>query len=135
MSTLSSPPPATGGLRRVAKLFNPLSAPLAGRRWFTLWALIDHTGRRSGRAYATPVAVRRTTEGFVIPVPFGDGTHWVRNVIEAGGATIHWNGAEYRVTDPTLVGWADVSSAFNRVMRAIVRRVGMDRFLRVRVAD
>jgi hypothetical protein len=37
---------------------NPGMLRIAGRRW-SPWAIVRHVGRRSGRAYATPVILPR----------------------------------------------------------------------------
>lgn len=48
--------------RAAQRAFEPVAKALAGRRWFPLWAVMHHRGRRSGTAYATPVAVVPTTD-------------------------------------------------------------------------
>ena len=65
-------------LRPVARLSAPLGRVVAGRRFLTVWAMVEYRGRRSGRRYRTPLAVHRTTDGFVFPVAFGrgDGSEW-----------------------------------------------------------
>ena len=45
---------------------------VAGRRLFPLWAVIHHRGRRTGRPYAVPVAIRASPDAFTIPLPWGD---------------------------------------------------------------
>ena len=117
-------------LRTLARITRPLSRPIAGNRWFPLWANIHYTGRKSGRAYQAPIVVRPTANVFIVPLPF-DGAQWVRNVMAAGGATLRWHGAEVPVTAPRIVGPADGMPAFNRVQRALLRAGGVDRFLRL----
>ena len=54
---------------------NPLMLRLAGRKyWYA--SVIEHTGRHSGKNYATPVATERVPDGFVIPLPYGVGVDW-----------------------------------------------------------
>lgn len=107
-------------IRRLIAVTNPILRPLAGTRWFRLWGVVQHTGRKSGKAYATPVVVRPYGDGFVIPMPFGERTNWANNVIAAGGATIRWAGRDHRVTDPRIVDSVDVISAFNGIERALI---------------
>jgi deazaflavin-dependent oxidoreductase (nitroreductase family) len=116
-------------MRTFARLFAPLSRPLAGRRWFPLWAILHHRGRTSGTAYATPVVVRRTADGFVIPMPFGDATQWARNVIAADGCTIHWRGRDHVVGHPATVGRDRAGEAFTPLMRAVMGPAGIEQFL------
>lgn len=127
--------PQAEPLRRAAKAFAGLSRPLAGRRWFTLWAVLVHRGRTSGRTYRTPIVARPTTDGFVIPMPFGDGTQWAKNLIAAGAGTLRWNGRDHRIVDPEIVGAADAEAAFSRWQRGGVRAFGMTTFMRVRCVD
>ncbi len=59
-------------IRWLTRVVEPIASPLAGTRWFPLWAILGHTGRTSGKAYSTPIVALRTGEGFIIPLPFGD---------------------------------------------------------------
>ena len=70
-------------LLRAVRSMTRLTRPLAGRRFFPLWALLRHRGRRSGREYAVPVGVRMTVDGYFIALPFGERTQWVHNVVAA----------------------------------------------------
>src|SRR5215218_10032113 len=83
----------------------PLALPFSGRRWFPLWAVMHHRGRKSGTEYAIPVALIPTVteELFLIGLPWGPKTNWARNVLAAGGANVTWKGREYHATDPRLI--------------------------------
>ena len=59
---------------RPARLFNSLLSRFAGRRFFPLYGVIEHRGRRSGRIFHTVVVVRPVAEGFVVPMPWGERT-------------------------------------------------------------
>ncbi len=127
------------GIRRAAlsagtRIFNPLILRLAGSRVLPFYAVVQHRGRRSGRSYATPVAVQPTADGFVIPLAFGERADWFRNVRAAGGCVIRWNGAEYVVIEPTVVDWATARSVFTPLQRALVPVFGAKRFVRLRRA-
>ena len=88
---------------RAAKQFNKVAVRLAGRRFVPVWALVRHRGRRSGREYVTPVAVMSTSLGFLIGLPWGRDTDWVRNIQAAGDCRIRWKGREYRCSAPRFV--------------------------------
>jgi hypothetical protein len=133
-TTRPRPGGSTDVLRRIAKAFVPLSRPLAGTRWFRLYGIVRHTGRRSGRGYAVPVVVRPVADGFVIPVPF-ERAEWVRNVLAAGGCTVRWNGTEHLMVEPVVVGRSTAAPAFNRVQRALLGRFGIERYVRLRHAS
>jgi deazaflavin-dependent oxidoreductase (nitroreductase family) len=91
-------------------ILNPATLPFAGRRW-SLFAVVRHVGRRSGRTYATPVVAAATREGFLIPLPYGENIDWLRNVLAAGGCTIDWRGESYEVTEPQIVDSSTALSA------------------------
>jgi hypothetical protein len=81
-------PRLSGPIHRLARPLGPLARPMAGTRWFSLWAILQHTGRTSGTAYSTPVAALRTAEGFIMPLPFGDATQWAKNLFATGGGSV-----------------------------------------------
>jgi len=111
-----------------------LARPLAGRRVFPLWAVLEHRGRSSGTAYRTPIVARRTADGFVIPVPFGPTTNWLRNVQAARRATLTWSGREWALSDPRLTDLDGARPALNPLIVAISRRVGIVTWVTVRAA-
>ena len=106
------------------KTFNRVALRLAGRRVLPLWAVLRHRGRRSGTEYVTPVAVIPTATTFVIALPWGRGTDWVRNTRAAGGCAMRWKGREWRCTDPTFVGQDVAIRAAGPVIRRILGRGG-----------
>jgi hypothetical protein len=135
MSTLTYPAPPSGlsrAMRSLARATAPLSRPLAGRRFFPLWAIVRHRGRRSGHDYEIPVAIRASDEAFTIALPWGDQTQWVRNVLDADGCTIRWWGDDHPTTEPVVIGAEEAGSAFSPAQRAILRAAGVRSFLRLR---
>jgi deazaflavin-dependent oxidoreductase (nitroreductase family) len=116
-------------------VFNPIMLALTRTTNGKMMPVIHHRGRKSGRDYATPVSARRTAEGFVVPMTFGDQADWFKNVAAAGGCVLEWNGIRYPVVNPRIVGWTDAGSAFKPVERAIMRVVmGMENFVLLRHA-
>jgi hypothetical protein len=63
-------------LLRIVRFGTRLTRPLAGRRFFPMWALLRHRGRKSGREFAVPVGVRATADAYFIALPFGKRTQW-----------------------------------------------------------
>jgi deazaflavin-dependent oxidoreductase (nitroreductase family) len=78
------------------KFANPVVRLVAGR--LPPLAIIRHRGRRTGRAFATPVLAFGTADGLVVGVLYGDVSDWVRNVRVAGGAQVKRGGVlrDYR---------------------------------------
>src|SRR5438093_11965947 len=84
-------------------ILNRFVTRIAGRRYVPLYVLLRHRGRRSGRAYATPVVGMRVPGGFAIPMAFGEGADWYRNIVTAGGATLRKGGTEHTLRDPAAI--------------------------------
>jgi deazaflavin-dependent oxidoreductase (nitroreductase family) len=105
-----------------AKTFNRLAIHLAGHRFLPLWAVLRHRGRKSGKEYAVPVAVIPDEGHFIIALPWGRNTDWVRNTRAAGGCTVRWKGTEYRCTNPTFVGKDDALAVAKGLARQGVER-------------
>jgi deazaflavin-dependent oxidoreductase (nitroreductase family) len=126
-----SPARQPGGVRRAARFFNVFIARFAGTRWMPLYGIITHQGRRSGRMFHTPVVVRPTVDGFIVPMPWGEGTDWYRNVRAAGGCVIRWKGQEYEVEQPEVLD-VHATTAFDPFQRRMMARFGIKQALRLR---
>ena len=122
-------------LKGLTKIFNPLAMPIASAGFVPIWGVIRHTGRKSGRQFATPIALMHTRDGFVIPLPWGEKTDWCRNVRAAGGAVVRWGGKDYAVSAPEVIDRATAGPAFFAPIRALLPMIGISRFLRVRRVD
>ena len=104
---------------------------LAGdKHWYA--AAIQHTGRRSGKQYATPVVAERVTDGFVIPLPYGTGVDWLQNVLAAGRATISSQGESYDVVQPEIIDAAAALPALSPRRQRTFQRVGIEQYLRIK---
>jgi deazaflavin-dependent oxidoreductase (nitroreductase family) len=119
-------------LRALARPFGPIANRVAGTRLFPLWGIVRHRGRTSGKAYATPVVVRSTADGFVIPLPFGDATQWAKNLFAAGGGSIRFAGREHRVIEPQIVDLDLAGAYLPSPLRFASRRLGIRSWLQVR---
>jgi deazaflavin-dependent oxidoreductase (nitroreductase family) len=116
----------------MVRVTRPVAAVLAGRRWFPVWAVLRHRGRKSGKEYAVPVAPLVGRDSFVIGLPWGPRTNWVQNVIAAGGCTIRWKGVDYRLSDPRVVGVEAALQAAGRFQRIVLKRTRIPAFLELR---
>ena len=118
---------------RIFGLFTPILnrfvTGIAGRRHVPLYVLLRHQGRRSGRAYATPVVGMRVPGGFAIPMAFGEGADWYRNIAASGSATIRRHGTEHRLSEPAAIDPDADSSPFPGWQRPVFRALGIRRFL------
>jgi deazaflavin-dependent oxidoreductase (nitroreductase family) len=121
------------GIRVLNKrVLNPAMMKLAGRRhWYT--AVIRHTGRRSGRKYATPVvAVPAAGDAFIIPLPYGESVDWLKNVLASGRAEIEAKGETYDLIEPEVIDAASAFPLLDERHRRTWRRFGIERFLRLK---
>lgn len=83
------------------RVTNPLLGRVAGKAGPLV--MVEHRGRRSGRAYKTPVVAFPQEDGWVIPLTYGTGRDWVRNLQAAGGGDLVVRGERVRVVDPRIV--------------------------------
>ena len=70
--------------------------------WAPGFAIVTHVGRRSGRAYRTPVNVFRDRDRYVFAVTYGKDSDWVRNVVAAGGCEIETCRRTVQLAGPEL---------------------------------
>ena len=121
-------------------VLNPALRRLAGHQRPAGIAQTRHCGRRSGRPYVTPVSARLTGGTFLVALTFGDQSDWCQNVLAAGGCSIRWKARDYRashprVVDPASVDKSSLRSAFNPIERAMLRALGIKKFLLLDRAD
>jgi deazaflavin-dependent oxidoreductase (nitroreductase family) len=109
---------------------NLLMMRLAGRRFFFA-GVIRHTGRCSGREYATPIWAVPTGGGVVISLPFGEGADWLKNVRAAGRATIETRGWTWTVADPEVVDKETAWPSLPRRARLLFGLAGIERYLQL----
>jgi deazaflavin-dependent oxidoreductase (nitroreductase family) len=128
----AGPPGISRPIRRLARTLGPLALPLAGRRRMPLYAVLRHTGRRSGARYATPVVAFHTADGFLIPLPFGDRTQWARNLFAAGGGGLRKGGHDHDIGAPRIVDRGTVAPLLPVGVRFLSDLVGLRQFVLVR---
>ena len=103
---------------------------LAGGRHSPI-GLVLHAGRRSGRPYATPLAIHRHGDSLFIPLTYGPAARWCLNVQAAGACRVRLRGRELAATHPRIVG----RGALPRRLRTAYRLLGMAQFLELRVGE
>ena len=119
-------------VRRFNRAFgNPYQMKTAG----TVGAyasVIRHVGRTTGRSYETPLVPFPTDDGFVIALPYGPSTDWLKNVMASGSATIVHGGNTYPVDRPELVPVAMAAPYLPAKEQRSLRRFAIDQCLLVR---
>lgn len=125
-------PPVINAVRRVNRaVFNPHQMKSAGTPG-AYASVVRHSGRTTGRSYETPVQAVATDEGFVITLPYGPHSDWLKNVLASGSATIVNEGQSYRVDRPEIIDIETAAAHFPSKDQRSHRLFGVDQSLRVR---
>ncbi len=95
---------------------NPLQMMWAGRA--PMFAIIEHVGRRSGKAYSTPVSVFTADvdgkPGVAVLLAYGPDCDWLKNLKAAGGGRVRHRGRTFDIADPLVVSKAEAATHFVR---------------------
>lgn len=125
--------PIPDGMRRVNKLaLNRVTRPLF--RWLPGMGVVVHRGRRSGKAYRTPVNVFPRPGGrYVIALTYGPDTDWLKNVLAGSGCVLVSGGRHIELSAPRV--YHDESrNEIRLVERLLLGLLGVNDFLELRVA-
>lgn len=124
-------PAVTGAVIAFIKRFiNPGQLHTAGQPG-TKTGIVHHRGRVTGTVHATPVDIEELDGAFVIALPYGTRSQWVRNVLAAGTAELTVDGHTWAVDRPELVPTDQVAGAFAQTDRVMFRLLRTDRCLRL----
>jgi len=115
-------------------LLNPVMLQLAGSKHFYASA-IEHTGRRSGKHYVTPVVATRVADGFLVPLPYGTHTDWLLNLAARTNGSLRFHGSTFPVTAPTVVDAATAIAELPARRRRAYQRLGIRKFVHLNPAS
>jgi deazaflavin-dependent oxidoreductase (nitroreductase family) len=111
---------------------NRITRLFAGRApWF---AIVIHTGRKSGKEYRTPLNAFPTKDGFAIALTYGPDTDWVKNVLASGSCSLEYRGHTIPLTSPSLTTVAEIDDTFPRPVRVVLSLINVDQVLLLRRA-
>jgi deazaflavin-dependent oxidoreductase (nitroreductase family) len=96
---------------------NPIQRVWAG--FVPGMAIILHVGRRSGKAYRTPVNVFSTDDGLAILLTYGPNRDWVKNLTAADGGQIKHYGRTFAVKNPRVVSKAEAAPSVRPLWRPL----------------
>ena len=130
----SKSPPVLNAVRRLGRATKGFVLSSAGTAGNAV-SVVHHVGRTTGRAYETPIGAVPTDDGFVIALPYGSNTDWLKNVLASGEATIVHDGTSHRVDEPEVVPLADVALVFSPNDQRAHRWFAVEHCLRVRVVE
>jgi deazaflavin-dependent oxidoreductase (nitroreductase family) len=121
-------------LPRAIARFNKRVTNRIQLRWAHMlpgYAILEHTGRRSGRAFRTPLNVFRVPGGFVVPIAYGTQSDWLRNVLAAGGGQFVHRRVRYLLTDPQVLADGAGRDLLPAPVRLFSRLAHIDHVLQV----
>ena len=128
-------PPVQRAVRRFNRAFtNPQAMKKAGTPGVRA-SVVRHVGRTSGRPYETPVETFPTDDGFLIALPYGPDTDWLKNVLASGSAVIVHDGNTYLVDRPQLVPTAQATPHLPAGEQRTLRLFAVDQCLRIRMVE
>lgn len=106
------------------------------RRWagvIPLHGIIEHVGRRSGRAYRTPVLAFVRGDQVAFLVGYGLQSDWVRNLLAAGQGGLEHRRRHYAMTGVTLVPSPEGRSLLPVPLQLVTRVVGIGDVVTARI--
>ena len=104
------------------KYLNPMLKPIS--RFMPGMATIKHRGRKSGKPYETIVSAYR--KGDVLAIALGHGkTDWVKNVLAAGEADVHFVRRDVHIINPRIVPAGSGAEGLPFMARMQANRVGV----------
>ena len=118
-------------LRLFTRAMRPLALRSAGKEG-SRTSVVRHIGRRSGRTYETPVIAVQHDDSFLIALPYGKRTDWLKNVLDRGSATIVTSGHDYEVDRPEVIPMTQATAYFQPREQRMHRQFRVDSALQVR---
>jgi deazaflavin-dependent oxidoreductase (nitroreductase family) len=112
------------------RFMNPRQLAVAGAPG-AYAGIVRHRGRRTGQPYETPVGIVADGDMFLIALPYGPGTQWLRNVRAAGEAVLVTEGRTVRVDRPEVIATRDVVDRFSSNDQRLFRLFGTRDCLRL----
>jgi deazaflavin-dependent oxidoreductase (nitroreductase family) len=122
--------PLQNALRLFTRVMRPLALRSAGKEGSST-SVVRHVGRRSGRSYETPVIAVRHDDSFLIALPYGERTDWLKNLLDAGSATMVISGQTYEVDRPEVIPMTEATTYFGPKEQRMHRQFHVETALRV----
>jgi deazaflavin-dependent oxidoreductase (nitroreductase family) len=111
---------------------NKLLIHIAGRK-FGHFAILTHTGRKTGKVYKTPIIAEPVDGGFVIALTYGKKVDWLANVLINGSCSLFWKAKDYELNEPEFIDQEIGLKAFPSPLSWILELVGIEHFLRLSI--
>jgi deazaflavin-dependent oxidoreductase (nitroreductase family) len=109
---------------------NPVQRLWAGH--LPAFGILEHVGRKSGKAYRTPLSVFRAPGGFAVMLTYGPERDWIRNFTAAGKAQLVHRGKKFTIIEPEVVTAAEALEFLTPGPAALLRRIKVEYVLRAK---
>jgi deazaflavin-dependent oxidoreductase (nitroreductase family) len=117
----------------VQRYVNPITRPVAKK--LPTFAVLTHRGRKTGRAYQTPINVFRQGNDYFFFLTYGSDVNWVKNVLASGSCSIETRGGVVELAEPELITDPKLRPAPAHV-RFVERRIaGATQYVRMRASS
>jgi len=103
------------------RVTNPVQRLWAG--WVPAMGILEHVGRKSGKAYRTPLNVFTTDEGVAVLLTYGPDRDWLKNVVAAGDGRLMRYGRTFGVEQPRVVPKAEAARHVTGFWKPIFARL------------
>jgi deazaflavin-dependent oxidoreductase (nitroreductase family) len=122
--------------RRLARFNRVFANRIVGRFISRLpgFGSVHHHGRKSGREYRTPVKVFRRGDLYVLSLPYGSDSDWVKNVLAAGGCDLVTRQGRVCLVEPQLYV-DDEQAEIPAFVRMVLIRINATEFLALKPGD
>lgn len=97
------------------------------------FAILSHTGRKSGKVYRIPIIAEPVAGGFVIAMTYGKEVDWYKNILARGSCGLRWKNEDYELAHPVLIDPEAGLTAFPAALRSGLRAAGVKDFMRLKV--
>jgi deazaflavin-dependent oxidoreductase (nitroreductase family) len=111
---------------------NKLLIHICGRS-FGHFAILTHTGRKSGTLYHIPVIAEPFQGGFVFALTYGKEVDWYANVKAKGGCSLYYKHQDYLLVNPEFIDREVGLLAFPKLIRSGLRAAEIEDFLKLEV--
>jgi deazaflavin-dependent oxidoreductase (nitroreductase family) len=111
---------------------NKLLIHISGKS-FGHFAILSHTGRKSGQRYRIPIIAEPFQDGFMFALTYGKKVDWYANVVAVCACSLRWKNKEYHLINPVLVDKEIGLMAFPKLIRSGLRAAGIQYFLKMDV--
>jgi deazaflavin-dependent oxidoreductase (nitroreductase family) len=111
-----------------------MSIGRAGKR-ISLFAVLQHTGRKSGKSYTTPVRLVKKGNQLIIPLTYGERSDWYQNLVASGTVQVTWQGKIYNTGNPERLEVSEAANDFPFISRILFKLDGLPEFIRLSIIE